>query len=66
MPLFVVLVLIVLNGIFVRLVVLGLGPYLPPLMNNAAARCPDGEVDARAANEPSRKLKFHNHGEGPY
>ena len=51
------LVLIVLNGIFV-LVVLGLGPYLPPLMNNAAARCPDGEVDARAANEPLLRFKL--------
>ena len=23
-------------------------------------------LDARAGNEPSRSLKFHNHGEGPY
>ena len=52
------LVLIVLNGIFVLVVVLGLGPYLPPLMNNAAARCPGGEVDARAANEPLLRFKL--------
>ena len=30
------------------------------------ATCPDIDRRTRAGNEPSRSLKLHNHGEGPY